>query len=270
MKKYYDILGIHYNANEKEIKHAYKELSKKYHPDKYFNNPLADLAAEKFREIQDAYQVLISNFENANFQINNNYLNEYDRLINSIKEDINLFKRKNNECFSYLIYAGVEDWRMRKANEWAAALRAIPVLEQAILLDNTRPEAYGLLGLAVLAKGMQATKGSWLEAEKHLKQAFMKGEKDFLVLYTYGKAMTRSRNYVAVIKILERCLNENDEDEDVLGMLAWSYQETDRKYEADIYWNRLKYISPNHYLLDGRKSLLNMVNYLKLKLEFGL
>ena len=33
MKKYYDILGIHYNANEKEIKPAYKELSKKYHPD---------------------------------------------------------------------------------------------------------------------------------------------------------------------------------------------------------------------------------------------
>ena len=51
----YQTLGISPNATEEEIKNAYKELAKKYHPDKYINNPLADLAAEKMKNINEAY-----------------------------------------------------------------------------------------------------------------------------------------------------------------------------------------------------------------------
>ena len=43
----YEVLGVNENADEETVKKAYKELEKKYHPDKYVNNPLADLAAEK-------------------------------------------------------------------------------------------------------------------------------------------------------------------------------------------------------------------------------
>ena len=37
----YEVLGIKENATDEEIKAAYKELVKKYHPDKYIDNPLA-------------------------------------------------------------------------------------------------------------------------------------------------------------------------------------------------------------------------------------
>ena len=54
----YEVLGVSENASDEEIKKAYRELVKKYHPDKYVNNPLADLAAEKIKEINMAYDMI--------------------------------------------------------------------------------------------------------------------------------------------------------------------------------------------------------------------
>lgn len=58
MNNPYEVLGIKQGASEAEIKAAYKELVKKYHPDKYQNNPLADLAEDKLQEINEAYDIL--------------------------------------------------------------------------------------------------------------------------------------------------------------------------------------------------------------------
>ncbi|OJJ50509.1 hypothetical protein ASPZODRAFT_106148 [Penicilliopsis zonata CBS 506.65] len=52
---YYKILGLDKAASEKDIKRAYRTLSKKYHPDK---NPGDETAREKFGEIAEAYEVL--------------------------------------------------------------------------------------------------------------------------------------------------------------------------------------------------------------------
>ncbi len=54
-KDYYKLLGVDEKASEKEIKKAYKKLALKYHPDK---NPDNKEAEEKFKEINEAYQVL--------------------------------------------------------------------------------------------------------------------------------------------------------------------------------------------------------------------
>ncbi len=42
-------------ATDEEVKKAYRELVRKYHPDKYVDNPLADIAAEKMKDINAAY-----------------------------------------------------------------------------------------------------------------------------------------------------------------------------------------------------------------------
>lgn len=65
MNNPYEVLGIKPGASEAEIKAAYKELVKKYHPDKYQNNPLADLAEEKLQEINEAYDALMKNRASA-------------------------------------------------------------------------------------------------------------------------------------------------------------------------------------------------------------
>lgn len=51
----YKVLGVSPSATDDEVKSAYRALAKKYHPDAYANNPLADLAAEKMKEINQAY-----------------------------------------------------------------------------------------------------------------------------------------------------------------------------------------------------------------------
>ena len=51
----YRVLGVEPTASDDEIKRAYRELARKYHPDNYQNNPLADLAEEKMKEINEAY-----------------------------------------------------------------------------------------------------------------------------------------------------------------------------------------------------------------------
>lgn len=59
MKNPYEVLGIKETATPEEIKKAYRELVKQYHPDKYENNPLKDLAEEKLRDINEAYDTLM-------------------------------------------------------------------------------------------------------------------------------------------------------------------------------------------------------------------
>lgn len=55
----YKVLGVSPTASDEEIKKAYRKLAKQYHPDNYVNNPLADLAAQKMKEINEAYDTIM-------------------------------------------------------------------------------------------------------------------------------------------------------------------------------------------------------------------
>lgn len=61
----YEVLGVSPNASNDEVKKAYRELTRKYHPDSYVNNPLADLAEEKFKEVQEAYDQIMKQRESG-------------------------------------------------------------------------------------------------------------------------------------------------------------------------------------------------------------
>lgn len=52
----YKVLGIPRTATDDEVKKAYRDLARKYHPDKYRDSDLADLASEKMKEVNAAYE----------------------------------------------------------------------------------------------------------------------------------------------------------------------------------------------------------------------
>lgn len=55
----YQVLGVSPSASDEEVKTAYRNLAKKYHPDNYADSPLADLASEKMKEINEAYDSIM-------------------------------------------------------------------------------------------------------------------------------------------------------------------------------------------------------------------
>ena len=52
----YQVLGVSAQATDDEVKKAYRELSRRYHPDANINNPNKKLAEEKFKQVQEAYE----------------------------------------------------------------------------------------------------------------------------------------------------------------------------------------------------------------------
>lgn len=55
----YDILGVSLGATDEEIKKAYRNLSRKYHPDANINSPNQEAAEEKFKQVQQAYDQIM-------------------------------------------------------------------------------------------------------------------------------------------------------------------------------------------------------------------
>lgn len=115
----YEVLGVPRNASNDEIKKAYRQLCKKYHPDSYVDNPLADLAEEKFKEVQAAYDQIMkeregsytysasgqsqsSNQETAEMQAVRNFINN-----RRFHEALNVLSNIGNRSAMWYYYSAI-------------------------------------------------------------------------------------------------------------------------------------------------------------------
>ena len=78
MKDPYKILGVSPSDDDDKIKQAYRELVRKYHPDKYTDSDLAELANEKMKEINAAYEQIRSERANRSSQGSTGFYQDTD------------------------------------------------------------------------------------------------------------------------------------------------------------------------------------------------
>lgn len=63
----YQVLGVSRNASDEEIKKAYRNLSRRYHPDANVNNPNKEQAEERFKQVQQAYDQIMKEKQQGSF-----------------------------------------------------------------------------------------------------------------------------------------------------------------------------------------------------------
>ena len=113
VQKYYDVLGVTKETPFEELKKKYRELSKKYHPDAHHNSPLRDLAEEKFKEINEAYDKIKNYLENGFSQGKNTYAQSDSHYEDDTSEtnenEFFILNRKLNIYTEHLLYAEIDN-----------------------------------------------------------------------------------------------------------------------------------------------------------------
>lgn len=149
MSNPYEVLGVAPNASNDEVKKAYRELSRKYHPDSYADNPLADLAEEKFKEVQEAYEQIMKqreggfsgtysqagtgsqggNQETVELQAARNFINN-----RRFREALNVLSGISNRTAMWYYYSSIANWGL--GNTVVATDHA----KQAAAMEPNNPE----------------------------------------------------------------------------------------------------------------------------------
>lgn len=150
----YKVLGLDRQATDEEVKKAYRELAKKYHPDNYVNTPLADLAGEKMKEINEAYEEIQKMRKNAS-EDRSRYqsahesgpfsdIRSYIRAGNFYEAEIRLNSVPNvNRTAEWYFLKGVafraRGWYFEAAKHFETACRMDPVNDEyRIALEGIR------------------------------------------------------------------------------------------------------------------------------------
>ena len=148
----YEVLGIKAGASEEEIRQAYRELAKKYHPDQYVNHPLSDLAQEKMKEINEAYDIIMrrkGDMGSGNFDGNSYSGGSASGVYANIRRQINAGNIAVAEMLLNQISNRTAEWYFMRGNidvrrGWHD--QAKRNFETACQMDPTNAEYAGALG----------------------------------------------------------------------------------------------------------------------------
>lgn len=125
----YKVLGVSPSATDAEIKTAYRSLAKKYHPDRYKGHDLEELAGEKLKQINEAYDIITKERQAGNSHASDGF----------------------NSSYSGSSYSGSTEFAdIRSAIQMGDLTRADAMLDA---VSNRNAEWHYLKGMVLLRKG---------------------------------------------------------------------------------------------------------------------
>jgi molecular chaperone DnaJ len=139
----YQVLGVREGASDTEIRAAYKDLVKKYHPDKYQNNPLSGLAEEKLQEVNEAYDMLMKGNGNGSHNQGGGYSGGNSQEFNEVRLNIDngnlraaedLLNRSNNHSAEWMFLKGMVSYRKGWYDD------AVGKIQQAVAMEPNNME----------------------------------------------------------------------------------------------------------------------------------
>ncbi len=90
MRDPYSVLGVDRNATDEQVKNAYREKARKFHPDNFDNNPTAvEMANEKMKEINEAYDQIINSRKKGGRSTGNGRANNWGANNNTESSNFN-------------------------------------------------------------------------------------------------------------------------------------------------------------------------------------
>lgn len=164
----YKVLGVSPSATDEEIKTAYRNLAKKYHPDQYTDSPLKDLADEKMKEINEAYDAIVGQRKN-NGQDGDRYSGNRSQQYNAVHSN---GSSEFRDVRSYIMSGRIADAEQ--------LLNGVP-------LDRRNAEWYYLKGSVLYRRG-------WVEeAKEHFTRACQMDPTNAEYSSAFNQAMNQGR-----------------------------------------------------------------------------
>ena len=224
-QNYYDILGVSNSASTAEIRNAYRNLAQQYHPDKHDDNPLSELAAEKFREIHEAYEVLSNPAKRR----------QYDE------------KRGTSSSGNSSTPSGISEvYSLIDRRLYAEAHNVI---------DRLISNNYNDPGLHAVKALVYVEQENNFSAVGSFETAMGLGLEDADSFFVYGIALIDTKRYEDAIKIIQKALDIRGEVPNYLANMAIAYELDGQKERGKTIWKRLENIDPGNPILAQRKQV---------------
>jgi tetratricopeptide (TPR) repeat protein len=215
---HYRLLGIDYEAGLEQVRDAYYSLARRYHPDRFRSGALADLLPRFetfFTHVTDAYNTLTSPERRS----------EYDQ---------NLFAGRGKESQearqSDTAHLAKENYaRARVLLEKRRHVEAATFLENAVQLDDTRPEYHLELGIVLTRSGRRRD-----EAELHIKRAIALAPTSASAHVALAQLLHRQGRLEETRRALDDALRWDAQNAEAQALLSELAAKEDKPHEGGI------------------------------------